>query len=111
MYCLGHQVSLAGLEAHSKDLGSLVNPPFPHNMRAPQYFLGSLNYYSRFIEDFAIFVSVLYDLRVVDFNEILCLNGPNGPTPGVNTGWEYGSKVNSEGGTRWDKTKIARVPC
>ena len=35
-----------------------------------QSFLGSLNYYSRFIEDFAIYASVLYELREADFHEI-----------------------------------------
>ncbi|POM67407.1 Reverse transcriptase, partial [Phytophthora palmivora] len=32
-----------------------------------QSFLGSLNYYSRFIEDYAIYAAVLYELREVDF--------------------------------------------
>ena len=64
---LGHQVSLAGLEANPKDLGSLVNIPFPTTLRSMQSFLGSLNYYSRFIEDFAIYASVLYELREADF--------------------------------------------
>ena len=67
---IGHQVSLAGLEAHPKDLGSLVNIPFPRTLRSMQSFLGSLNYYSRFIEDFAIYASVLYELREADFHEI-----------------------------------------
>ena len=67
---LGHQVSFAGLEAHLKDLGSLVNIPFPGTLRPMQSFLGSLNYYSRFIEDFAIYASVLYELREADFHEI-----------------------------------------
>ena len=67
---LGHQVSFAGLEAHPKDLGSLVNIPFPRTLRSMQSFLGSLNYYSRFIEDFAIYASVLYELREADFHEI-----------------------------------------
>ena len=35
-----------------------------------QSFVGSLNYYSRFIEDFAIYASVLYELREVEFFEI-----------------------------------------
>ena len=35
-----------------------------------QSFLGSLNYYSRFIEDFAVYASVLYELREADFHEI-----------------------------------------
>ena len=67
---LGHQVSLAGLEAHPKDLGSLVNIPFPRTLRSMQSFLGSLNYYSRFIEDITIYASVLYELREADFHEI-----------------------------------------
>ena len=67
---LGHQVSLQGLEAHPKDLGSIVNIPFPGTLRSMQSFLGSLNYYSRFIEDFAIYASVLYELRETDFHEI-----------------------------------------
>ncbi|OWZ10188.1 reverse transcriptase [Phytophthora megakarya] len=33
-------------------------------------FLGSLNYYSRFIEDYAIYASVLYELREVEFTEL-----------------------------------------
>ncbi|CAI5718043.1 unnamed protein product [Peronospora effusa] len=67
---LGHQVSLAGLETHPKDLESLVNIPFPRTLRSMQSFLGSLNYYSRFIEDFAIYAFVLYELREADFHEI-----------------------------------------
>ena len=67
---MGHQVSLAGLEAHPKDLGSPVNIPFAQTLRSMQSFLGSLNYYSRFIEDFAIYASVLYELREADFHEI-----------------------------------------
>ncbi|KAE9306181.1 hypothetical protein PR003_g21303 [Phytophthora rubi] len=35
-----------------------------------QSFLGSLNYYGRFIEDMAIYASVLYELRGVDFAAI-----------------------------------------
>ena len=67
---LGHQVSLQGLEAHPKDLGSIVNIPFPGTLRSMQSLLESLNYYSRFIEDFAIYASVLYELRETDFHEI-----------------------------------------
>ena len=35
-----------------------------------QSFLGSLNYYSRFIEDYAVYAAVLYELRESDFYEI-----------------------------------------
>ena len=67
---LGHQVSLAGLESHPKDLGSLVNIPFPRTLRSMQSFLGSYKYYSRFIKEFAIYTSVLYELREAEFHEI-----------------------------------------
>ena len=67
---LGHQVSLDGLEAKPNDLGSSVNIPFPRSLRSMQSFLGSLNYYSLFIEDFAVYASVLYELREDDFHEI-----------------------------------------
>ena len=61
---------MAGLEAHPKDLGSLVNIPFPQTLRSMQSFLESLNYYIRFIEDFSIYASILYELREADFDEI-----------------------------------------
>jgi len=67
---LGHRVSSDGLEAHPKDLEALSNLQFPSTLKAMQSFLGSLNYYSRYIEDFAIYASVLYELRETDFHEI-----------------------------------------
>ena len=36
-------------------------------MRAIQSFLGSLDCYSRFIEDFTIYTSVMYELRDAEF--------------------------------------------
>ena len=80
---LGHQISLAGLEAYPKDLESLVNIPFPKTLRSMQSFLGSLNYYSRFIEDFAIYASVLYELREADFHEICRLSSEDVVIPAV----------------------------
>ncbi|OWZ08871.1 reverse transcriptase [Phytophthora megakarya] len=67
---LGHRVSIGGLEASPKDLKSLTDLPFPASLRSMQSFLGSLNYYSRFIEDYAIYASVLYELRVVESAEL-----------------------------------------
>ncbi|GMF46690.1 unnamed protein product [Phytophthora fragariaefolia] len=64
---LGHQVSSSGLEANPKDLAALTDLPFPQSLRSMQSFLGSLNYYSRFIENYAIYAAVLYELREVDF--------------------------------------------
>ena len=75
MEYLGHQILLVGLEANPKDLRSLVNIPFPRTLRSMQSFLGSLYYYSRFIEDFAIYASVLYELREADYHEIIRVNG------------------------------------
>ena len=75
MEYIGHQISVAGLEANPKELGSLVNILFPRTLRSMQSFLGSLNYYSQFIEDFAIYASVLYELREADFHEISLVNG------------------------------------
>jgi hypothetical protein len=69
---LGHRVSREGLEAHPKDLQTLVDLPLPTTLKAMQSFLGSLNYYSRFIEDYAIFASILYELREVDFHAWRC---------------------------------------
>ena len=48
----------------------MVNVPFPRSLRSMQSFLGSLNYYSRFIEDFSVYALVLYELREADFHEI-----------------------------------------
>ncbi|POM71785.1 Reverse transcriptase [Phytophthora palmivora] len=62
--------SAKGLETHPKDLSALQELPFPINLRSMQSFIGSLNYYSRFIEYFAIYASVLYELREADFYEI-----------------------------------------
>ncbi|KAE8969380.1 hypothetical protein PR001_g27514 [Phytophthora rubi] len=66
---LGHRVSADGMEARPEDLSSLANLPFPTTLRSMHSFLGSLNYYSRFIEDFAIYASILYELREADFFE------------------------------------------
>ena len=59
-----------GMEAQHKTLETLVNIPFPSTLRSMQSFLGSLNYNRRFIEDFAVYAAVLYELRESDFFEI-----------------------------------------
>ncbi|GMF57107.1 unnamed protein product [Phytophthora fragariaefolia] len=52
-----------------KNLSSLADHPVPSTLRSMQSFLGSFSYYSRFVEDFAIYASILYELREVDFFE------------------------------------------
>ncbi|OWZ17370.1 LOW QUALITY PROTEIN: reverse transcriptase [Phytophthora megakarya] len=66
----GQRVLIGGLEVNPKDLKSLTDLPSPGSLRFMQSFLGSLNYYSRFIEDYAIYASVLYELRLVEFAEL-----------------------------------------
>ena len=56
---LGHRVSSGGLEAHPKDLQFLVDLPVPMTLKAMQSYLGRSNYYSRFIEDYAVYASIL----------------------------------------------------
>ena len=60
---------------------SLVNMPFPRTLRSTQSYLGGLNYNSRFIEDFAIYASVLYELREADFHGISRMEKMESPTP------------------------------
>ncbi|OWY93943.1 reverse transcriptase [Phytophthora megakarya] len=79
---LGHQVSTDGLEAKPKDLEAFSNLPFPTKLKSMQSFLGSLNYYSRFIEDFAVYAAILYELREVDYHQIARLKSTGGPEEG-----------------------------
>ncbi|OWY93207.1 LOW QUALITY PROTEIN: reverse transcriptase [Phytophthora megakarya] len=59
---LGHEVSEDGLGAKPKNLETLATLEF-------RSFLGSLNYYHRFIPDFAIYAAALYSLSARDFEE------------------------------------------
>ncbi|GMF53913.1 unnamed protein product [Phytophthora fragariaefolia] len=112
---LGHQVSIDGLGAHPKDLQALADLPFPSTLRAMQAFLGSLNYYSRFIEDFAIYASVLYELRESDFHDITRKKPKESVVEKVNRD----DRETPAGEARWTraeraftvlKTKIAATP-
>ncbi|OWY99619.1 reverse transcriptase [Phytophthora megakarya] len=71
---LGHEVSSAGLEAKPKELNAIANLPFPTKLKTMQSFLGCLNYYSRFKENFAVYAAILYELREADFHEIAKMN-------------------------------------
>ncbi|OWZ00118.1 reverse transcriptase, partial [Phytophthora megakarya] len=66
---LGHEVSENGLGAKPKNLEALAALDFPRTQKGLQSFLGSLNYYHRFIPDFAIFATALYSLSARDFEE------------------------------------------
>ncbi|POM70381.1 Reverse transcriptase, partial [Phytophthora palmivora] len=99
---LGHQVSAEGLEASPKDLEALGNLPFPRTLRSMQSFLGSLNYYRRFIEDFAVYAAVLYELREVDFHEIRRKEKISMSARGTG-----GELVPEDGDDRWTQAKVA----
>ncbi|KAH9100586.1 hypothetical protein Ae201684P_006782 [Aphanomyces euteiches] len=59
---LGHVVSRRGLEARPRSLDAVLAAPFPKCLRDMQSFLGSLNFYSRFIENYSILASCLYEI-------------------------------------------------
>ncbi|ETI53999.1 hypothetical protein F443_03141 [Phytophthora nicotianae P1569] len=99
---LGHRVSADGLEAHPKNLETLTTLPLPGTLGAMQSFLGSLNYYSRFIEDLAIYALILYELREIAFHEM-------SRNPGQKTGDE-GQMGPSAGTFEILKNKIAMAP-
>ncbi|KAE8989148.1 hypothetical protein PF011_g18890 [Phytophthora fragariae] len=103
---LGHRVSNEGLEAHPKDLSALTDLPFPRTLRAMQSFLGSLNYYGRFIEDMAIYASVLYELREVDFAAIRDLAGRGRVGPTITSG-EDQQNDQATADPKWVEAKAA----
>ncbi|KAG6590777.1 reverse transcriptase [Phytophthora cinnamomi] len=66
---LGHKVSERGLQAKPKNVESLTTQEFPRILKGLQSFLGNINYYHRFIADFAVYETTLYSLTDVDFEE------------------------------------------
>ncbi|OWZ04472.1 hypothetical protein PHMEG_00023619 [Phytophthora megakarya] len=64
---LSHEVSHEGIRANTKRLAAITKLSFPRTKRGMQFFLGALNYYSRFIQDFAVFGAGLYQLKDDDF--------------------------------------------
>ncbi|OWZ09980.1 LOW QUALITY PROTEIN: reverse transcriptase [Phytophthora megakarya] len=61
---LGHKVSAAGLEANPTELDLIANLPFPTKLKAMHCFM----------EDFAVYAAILYELREADFHEITRMN-------------------------------------
>ncbi|OWY93811.1 hypothetical protein PHMEG_00036649 [Phytophthora megakarya] len=66
---LSHEVSHEGIRANTKRLAAITKLSFPRTKRGMQSFLGTLNYYSRFLQDFAVFGAALYQLKDDDFEE------------------------------------------
>ncbi|GMF18416.1 unnamed protein product [Phytophthora fragariaefolia] len=64
---VSHAVSREGLRADAKKLKAITEFSFPRTKKGVQAFLGALNYYSRFIQDFAVYGAALYQVRGKDF--------------------------------------------
>ena len=59
---LSHRITRKGIEAAPRNLDAVMKMPFPRSMKGVQKFLGSLNYYHRFINNFATYAGALYEL-------------------------------------------------
>jgi ribonuclease HI len=59
---LSHEISAEGIRATPKIAKGVEGLPFPNTLKGVQSFLGSLNYYHKFIEDFPVVAAVLYEL-------------------------------------------------
>ncbi|KAJ0403149.1 hypothetical protein ATCC90586_010196 [Pythium insidiosum] len=59
---LSHEINREGIRATPKSAKSLSELAFPVTLKGMQSFLGSLNYYGKFIEGYASIASVLYEL-------------------------------------------------
>jgi ribonuclease HI len=66
---LSHLLSNKGLEIKPKAVAELNAYPFPSSKREVQSFLGSLNYYSKFIQDFGVLAATLYEIQDEDFSD------------------------------------------
>lgn len=64
---LSHETSPEGIRADTKKLSAITELSFPSTKRGMLSFLGALSYYSRFIQDFAVYGAALYQLKEDDF--------------------------------------------
>ncbi|OWY91289.1 hypothetical protein PHMEG_00040195 [Phytophthora megakarya] len=56
-----------GLRVDAKKIKRVTEFSFPTSKKGMQSFLGVLNYYSRFIQDCAVYATALYQLKEEDF--------------------------------------------
>lgn len=64
---LGHSVSNRSLATQSKNVEALTTLDLPRTLKGLQSFLGSSNYYHRFMGNFAVYDAALYSLTEEDF--------------------------------------------
>ncbi|KAE8876758.1 hypothetical protein PF003_g39141 [Phytophthora fragariae] len=62
IHYLSHEIGAEGIRATPKIVKGIQDLPFPKTLKGVQSFLGSLNYYHKFIEDFPVVAAVLYEL-------------------------------------------------
>ncbi|KAG3077054.1 hypothetical protein PI124_g17971 [Phytophthora idaei] len=60
---LSHEVSRVGIRADPKKMQAIATLPFPTSKKGMQSFLGALNYYGRFTQDFAVYGAALYQQK------------------------------------------------
>ncbi|OWY91333.1 reverse transcriptase [Phytophthora megakarya] len=58
---LGQDISSDGIRTSPKLAEKVLNLPFPKTQKGVQSFLGSLNYYAKFIEDLPVLAATLYE--------------------------------------------------
>ncbi|ETI56817.1 hypothetical protein F443_00786, partial [Phytophthora nicotianae P1569] len=59
---LSHEIGAEGIRAVPKIVKGIEELPFPKTLKGIQSFLGSLNYYHKFIEEYLVVAAVLYEL-------------------------------------------------
>jgi hypothetical protein len=59
---LSHEVSVEGIKAEPNIVPGVMALEFPKTLKGVQSFLGSLNYYAKFIEDLSVISAVLNEL-------------------------------------------------
>ncbi|OWY99806.1 reverse transcriptase [Phytophthora megakarya] len=59
---LSHEIGAEGIRATPKIVKGIQELPFPSTLKGVQSFLGSLNYYHKFIEDYAVVAASRYEL-------------------------------------------------
>ncbi|OWZ00796.1 reverse transcriptase [Phytophthora megakarya] len=59
---LSHEIGAEEIRATPKIIKGIQELPFPSTLKGAQLFLGSLNYYHKFIENYAVIAASLYEL-------------------------------------------------